>query len=147
MGWHNPPIPWHELHRRMSGAPVHKKLQGDGGDAPGWTRRRGAYQKAPQVNLIHRGRAPRYAELHAHSSFSHLDGASTPEQFVEAALALGLSGLAITDHDGMYGLPRFAWAAEDRLPTVLGAELSLDHDVPATSSERAIGARSANPDP
>ncbi|ADD42619.1 error-prone DNA polymerase [Stackebrandtia nassauensis] len=67
-----------------------------------------------------------YAELHAHSYFSFLDGASSPEDLVTEALRLGLSGLAITDHDGLYGAVRFSQAAKDTsLSTVYGAELSL----------------------
>ncbi len=69
---------------------------------------------------------PRYAELHAHSAFSFLDGASQPEDLVAEAARLGLSGLALTDHDGLYGVVRFAQAARDMgLPTVFGAELHL----------------------
>ncbi|MDT0164981.1 error-prone DNA polymerase [Actinotalea sp. AC32] len=72
------------------------------------------------------GAAPRYAELHAHSAFSFLDGASQPEELVREAVRLGLSGLALTDHDGLYGVVRFAQAARDAgLPTVFGAELHL----------------------
>lgn len=68
----------------------------------------------------------RYAELHAHSAFSFLDGASQPEELVREAVRLGLSGLALTDHDGLYGVVRFAQAARDAgLPTVFGAELHL----------------------
>ena len=67
-----------------------------------------------------------YAELHAHSAFSFLDGASTPEHLVSEALRLGLDALAITDHDGLYGIVRFAEAAADTsLRTLYGAELSL----------------------
>src|SRR4051812_33855842 len=67
-----------------------------------------------------------YAELHCHSNFSFLDGASHPEELVEEAARLGLTGLAITDHDGMYGVVRFAEAAREHgLATVFGAELSL----------------------
>jgi error-prone DNA polymerase len=89
-----------------------------------------------------------YVELHAHSSFSHLDGASLPEELVEEAVRLGLSGLALTDHNGMYGVPRFAEAAEAvGLATVFGAELSLDLAVPRTTTQRATGARSGMPDP
>lgn len=67
-----------------------------------------------------------YAELHAHSAFSFLDGASTPEELVEEAARLGLRALALTDHDGLYGAVRFAEAAAElELPTVFGAELSL----------------------
>ncbi|MFV0253704.1 MAG: error-prone DNA polymerase [Beutenbergiaceae bacterium] len=71
--------------------------------------------------------APAYAELHAHSAFSFLDGASQPEELVTEAVGRGLSGLALTDHDGLYGAVRFAQAARGLgLPSVFGAELSLD---------------------
>src|ERR1700704_1618464 len=67
-----------------------------------------------------------YAELHCHTNFSFLDGASHPEELVEEAVALGLSGLAITDHDGLYGIVRFAETARAlSLPTIFGAELTL----------------------
>jgi hypothetical protein len=67
-----------------------------------------------------------YAELHAHSSFSFLDGASSPAELAEEAERLGLHALAITDHDGFYGIARFAEAAEHlQLKTVFGAELTL----------------------
>jgi error-prone DNA polymerase len=83
-----------------------------------------------------------------HSSFSHLDGASTPEEMVEEAARLGMSALAITDHDGMYGVPRFAAAAGGQgMPTIFGAELALDTHVPATKSAGLTGARAAVPDP
>ena len=48
-----------------------------------------------------------YAELHAHSAFSFLDGASQPEEMAAEAGRLGLSALAITDHDGLYGIVRY----------------------------------------
>jgi len=68
----------------------------------------------------------RYAELHAHSAFSFLDGASQPEELAVEAARLGLSALALTDHDGLYGVVRFAQAARAAgLPTVIGAELHL----------------------
>ncbi len=68
----------------------------------------------------------RYAELHAHSAFSFLDGASTPEELVGEAARLGLCGIALTDHNGLYGVVRFAEAArESGIATVFGAELSL----------------------
>ncbi len=70
--------------------------------------------------------APAYAELHAHSAFSFLDGASQPEDLAYEAARLGLSALALTDHDGLYGVVRFATAAREvGLPTVFGAELHL----------------------
>ncbi len=68
-----------------------------------------------------------YAELHCHSSFSFLDGASHPEELAEEAARLGLEALAITDHDGFYGVVRFAEAARAvGIATVFGAELTVD---------------------
>src|SRR6201989_937449 len=73
-----------------------------------------------------------WAELHCQSSFSLLDGAATPGELVAEAARLGLEGLALTDHDGMYGVPQSAQAAArlagqggPKLGTVFGAELSL----------------------
>ena len=67
-----------------------------------------------------------YAELHCHTNFSFLDGASHPEELAEEAHRLGLAGLAVTDHNGFYGVVRFAEAARPLgLPTVFGAELTL----------------------
>ena len=69
---------------------------------------------------------PRYAELHAHTAFSFLDGASQPEELAAEAARLGLSALAVTDHDGLYGVVRFSQAARAvGLPTIFGAELHL----------------------
>lgn len=96
---------------------------GDGGDGPAWSRKRQPYEPPPRE----RGRSVvPYAELHAHSAFSFLDGASLPEEMAQEAARLGLKALAITDHDGFYGVVRFAEAAKELgLPTVFGAELSL----------------------
>jgi len=67
-----------------------------------------------------------YAELHAHSNFSFLDGASHPDELVAEAARLGLDALALTDHNGLYGAVRFAEAARVvGIPTVFGAELTL----------------------
>src|SRR5579862_8057687 len=68
----------------------------------------------------------RYAELHCHTNFSFLDGASHPEELATEAARLGLEALAVTDHDGCYGVVRFAEAARAHgLRTVFGAELTL----------------------
>ena len=70
--------------------------------------------------------APPYAELHAHTSFSFLDGASSPAALVARAVELGLSGLAATDRQGLYGVVRFATAAEEAgLHPVIGVEVEL----------------------
>ncbi len=67
-----------------------------------------------------------YAELHAHSYFSFLDGVCSPAEMVAEATRLELSGLALVDHDGFYGIVQFAQAARDAgLPTVFGAELTI----------------------
>ena len=45
-----------------------------------------------------------YVELHAHSGFSFLDGASLPDELAAAAARLGYPAMALTDHDGVWGL-------------------------------------------
>ncbi|GAA3543538.1 error-prone DNA polymerase [Kribbella ginsengisoli] len=134
MGWDNPPIPWSELERKLSGrsrppAPADELLDADGGDGPAWSRHRPPYDPDP-ADKPRRPEGPvvPYAELHCHSYYSFLDGASSPEQLVEESVRLGLNALALTDHDGFYGVVRMAEAAEeyDDLQTVFGAELSLD---------------------
>ncbi|CAH0294682.1 error-prone DNA polymerase [Microbacterium sp. Bi128] len=130
MGFHNPPVKWSELERALSDTrrPVSTPPNGDGGDSPAWSHKRGPY--VPPT-IARPDDAVPYAELHAHSSYSFLDGASSPEELVEEAERLGLHALALTDHDGFYGIVRFAEAAEARtVRTVFGAELSLGLDGP-----------------
>src|SRR5262245_6655622 len=97
------------------------------GDGP-LSAKRGAYQPPDggtraRSSVAH---SVAYAELHAHSAYSFLDGASTPEELVEEAARLGLRALALTDHNGLYGAVRFAEAAAELdVRTVFGAELSL----------------------
>ncbi len=82
-----------------------------------------------------------YAELHTHSNFSFLDGASHPEELAAEAVRLGLSALALTDHNGLYGVVRFAEAARAfGLSTVFGAELTI-------SGVRIPHPRTGTPDP
>ena len=65
---------------RRAGWPIDAQV-GDGGDSPAWSSKRGEYE-APEVRgPSMRGAVP-YAELHAHSAYSFLDGASTPEELV-----------------------------------------------------------------
>jgi len=67
-----------------------------------------------------------YIELHTHSAYSFLDGASLPEELAVRAVELGYEALALTDHDGVYGSLEFAHAARDvGLRAITGAELSL----------------------
>ncbi len=67
-----------------------------------------------------------YAELHCHTNFSFLDGASHPERLVERAAELGYRALAVTDHDGFYGVSRFWQAASAAgLPAIYGVEVGM----------------------
>ena len=68
-----------------------------------------------------------YVELHCHSSYSLLDGASTPEELVGRAADLGMDALALTDDNALYGAVPFATAARARgLRPIFGAELTLE---------------------
>jgi error-prone DNA polymerase len=68
-----------------------------------------------------------YVELHCHSNFSLLDGASHPETLVERAAQLGMSSLSLTDHDNVYGAVRFAQVAQAAgVKPIFGAELTLE---------------------
>jgi error-prone DNA polymerase len=134
MGWNDGPRTWSEMERVLSGRPPLAEPAADGSDSPAWSRKRAGYQ-APSVAERRgsavpygqrRGAGPRYAELHAHSAFSFLDGAGTPEELVEEAARLDLRAIALTDHDGLYGVVRFAEAARELgMRTVFGAELTL----------------------
>src|SRR5438093_13738773 len=67
-----------------------------------------------------------YVELHAHSAYSFLDGASQPEELAARAAELGYEALALTDHDGVYGSLEFALAAEHfGVRPITGAEVTL----------------------
>jgi error-prone DNA polymerase len=69
---------------------------------------------------------PDYIELHCHSCFSLLDGASFPETLVERAAELNMPALALTDHDAVYGAVRFVEAARQHgIRPILGTELTL----------------------
>src|SRR5580765_4145897 len=68
-----------------------------------------------------------YVELHAHSAYSFLDGASQPEELAACAAELGYEALALTDHDGVYGSLEFAHAAKVfGLRAITGAEVTLE---------------------
>ncbi|GIJ68652.1 error-prone DNA polymerase [Virgisporangium ochraceum] len=159
MGFSNPDIPWHELERRLSGKVPGKPGKGtdgwgtgipdaplvadpivadaDGGDAPAWSHKRPAYEAPP---IERPDKIVPYAELHCHTNFSFLDGASHPEELAEEAARLGLTALAVTDHDGFYGVVRFSQAARQlNLPTVFGAELSLDLPGPQNGEPDPVG--------
>jgi len=68
-----------------------------------------------------------YVELHCHTNYSILDGASHPEELLDRAQELGMDRLAVTDHDGLYGAVRFWRGARERgIKPIVGAELTLD---------------------
>ncbi|MGW9020886.1 error-prone DNA polymerase [Leucobacter chromiiresistens] len=140
MRWSNSSLSWNEFERRLSG----RAPEGSGADerARATTEDRGAPPPAPPGPVVP------YAELHAHSHFSFLDGASSPEQLIAEASRLQLAGIALTDHDGFYGAAAFADAAdahvrrspETALLTVYGAELSLGLDAPQLGAADPMGA-------
>jgi error-prone DNA polymerase len=67
-----------------------------------------------------------WVELHTHSNYSFLDGASDVDDLADAAVEQGLDALALTDTNGLYGAVRFANAAKERgLRPVFGTELQL----------------------
>jgi error-prone DNA polymerase len=68
-----------------------------------------------------------YVELHAHSAFSFLDGASTPTELAARAAHFDYPAFALTDHDGVWGSMEFAVACRDLgLRPITGAELTLE---------------------
>ncbi|HWE82446.1 MAG TPA: DNA polymerase III subunit alpha, partial [Gaiellaceae bacterium] len=74
-----------------------------------------------------------YVELHAHSAYSFLDGASLPEELAARAVELGYDALALTDHDGVYGSLEFAHAARHLgLRAITGAEVTLEQGAHVT---------------
>src|SRR5499427_6114454 len=125
MGWDNPPLPWRELQRRLS--------WGTGGPADDAEADQSPPRPVTRLPAPARTQDPPWAELHCHSSYSFLDGASSPAELVAEAAQRGIEALAITDHNGMYGVPQFAQAAAKladqagvTLGTVFGAELSVN---------------------
>jgi error-prone DNA polymerase len=151
VGFNNPSVPWSELERRLSGVQpqgsprVREATEPDrpewatGGDGPAWSHKRVAWE--PPTRLVAPSSTVPYAELHCHTNFSFLKGASHPEELVQEAVRLGLEALAVTDRNGFYGVVRFAEAARAvGLPTVFGAEIVLaDRGAPLVVLARGPG--------
>ena len=140
MGFHNPAMPWKELERRLSDRHFGRIDHSHSG-----ANRNHASNDVPPEKLSrpHENQRPKtvvpYAELHTHSHFSFLDGASSPEELVLEAARLDLDALSLTDHGGLYGVVRFAECAREvGLPTVFGAEITIDAQQPQESSIRGI---------
>ena len=91
MGWNNPPIPWAEFERRLSG-----RRTGEQPVERPSSRKRQRYVPQAIPDQPDGEHVP-YAELHAHSNFSFLDGASSPEELLEEATRLNLHALGLTD--------------------------------------------------
>ncbi|HEU6453337.1 MAG TPA: PHP domain-containing protein [Gemmatimonadaceae bacterium] len=91
----------------------------------------GSTDRAADHRAIGRSHSPRigateYVELHCHSAYSLLDGASLPEDLVERAVALGHRALALTDHDELGGVVAFAQAAHEKeIAGIIGAEITV----------------------
>lgn len=82
-----------------------------------------------------------FVELKTRTNYTFLEGASSPDELVERAIEIGLSALAITDRNGVYGLPKAYWLAKES-PTfklICGAELTIKDEAPLTllASDRA----------
>src|SRR5690348_3490888 len=119
MGWNNPDLTWREFERRLSWG---NRAPEDPAAEP--VRPRSRRPPLPAV------RPGGWAELHCHSSYSFLDGASDPAALVAEAARLGVEAIAVTDHDGMYGAVRLKEAAAGTgVGTIFGAELGLDRPV------------------
>ncbi|RKE02899.1 error-prone DNA polymerase [Streptomyces sp. TLI_171] len=137
--------PWRELHRRMAGRPVPVNDRSDSSSDtvvpfPGRTPAPGPTAPTPPAPP-HRparggpavGAATGWAELHVHTSYSFLDGASDPADLVDEAVRLGIETLAVTDHDGLYAAAVLAGEARRAgLRTVFGAELTLGAELAPT---------------
>lgn len=160
--WFLGPPAWKDLEEVLSDRPVVPappisiEHRGRPGERSG-TEGDGPTGEGPRSGTSHRSAptAPEplvpYAELHAHSSFSFLDGASSPEDMIAEAQRLGVQTLALIDHDGMPGAVRFAQAARDvGIGTVFGAELTLGlepGEQAATTAPVLSPPRTAVPDP
>ena len=76
-----------------------------------------------------------YVELHSHSAYSFLDGASAPEELAARAAELGYPALALTDHDGVWGAMEFAQACKAfGVRPIVGAELTIANPAGPSSS-------------
>ncbi len=107
--------------KRGAGSPSAVRKTTTDAETPHRTRRKARLEPSP----LQKTSAP-YVELHAHSAYSFLDGASLPEELAVRAAELGYEALALTDHDGLYGSLEFAHAAKHfGVRPITGAEVTL----------------------
>ena len=137
VAYNNPPVPWREIERRLSdrlapppdrqpdGRPTNVPDFANGGDSPAWSHNRRPTSRRSAAEAQRRGAVP-YAELHCHSTFSFLDGASHPRRWPRRRPGWGSRRWPSPITTGST-----AWSASPRppgsvgLPTVFGAELTL----------------------
>ncbi len=112
MGWDNPPIPWSELERKLSGRRPAGVRPGDGGDSPAWSRRRADYVATPAPDRRSRTWCPTPSCTATPTSASSTAPA-TRRSWPRRRPGWGSTALALTDHDGFYGVVRFAEAARE----------------------------------
>ncbi|MGI9556358.1 MAG: DNA polymerase III subunit alpha, partial [Solirubrobacterales bacterium] len=78
-------------------------------------------------------------ELHAHSAFSFLDGASLPEEMAAAAAEQGHEALALTDHDGLWGAMEHAQACKPLgVRPIVGAEMTVSGHAPGSTAHLTL---------
>ena len=106
MGWNSPNVPWSDIERTLSDLLPLRSTRNlwAGEDVDGATRSQKRRTCDSSTKMAERHNTTPYAELHCHSNFSFLDGASHPEELVEEAARLDLQALALTDHNGFYGV-------------------------------------------
>ena len=121
-GWWSGPFSERLTAGRPSNLPAGLPDHANGGDSPAWSRKRQPFETGIERRT---GTVP-YAELHCHSNFSFLDGASHPEELAEEAARLGLEALALTDHGNLYGAIEFYNQAKAKeIKPLVGCELYL----------------------
>ncbi|MEJ5928302.1 error-prone DNA polymerase [Corynebacterium sp. H128] len=119
VGFNGRPLSWSKLERILSGRRVETPVSV-------------LHLETPAAENIATPVRNCFAELHAHSSYNFLVGASEPTDLVAKAAELGMPALGVLDRDGFYGAVKFAEAAATAgIETVFGAELSLI-DAPLT---------------
>ena len=107
MGFNNPDVPWRRMEAALSGRPARRADPPSANSGGNDDARDAAVREDAPISRKRRDYTPgliqrrhpatRYAELHAHTSYSFLDGASEPDQLVAEASRLGLAAIAVTD--------------------------------------------------
>ncbi len=127
-------------------APSHDYIRRDGAE-PEAGDRRPAEPEAARVDAtapFPPAAADDFVHLHVHSNFSFLDGGSRVEELVARAAELGQTALALTDHDGLYGIVRFAKACEKRgIKPIFGAEVRVESLLPTAGGDTGATADAA----